>query len=392
MRPVFGRRTFLLGAAVTAAGARAAIRPSWRIAPNSRVGVALIGAGAMGRRHLDALLDQNAARVAAICDPDALRLRAALGAAHRRGNTPAGYADYREMLACERGVDTVCIAAPDHWHAPAVRDALAAGKAVYCEAPLGMTVEEERRVRDTAARLGIRCQTSASWRDSCEPLRAACDDVRAGALGPVTRAVCFIGEGPYAPITPGSAPPPHLDWNLYLGAAAPQPYHPLIHPYHFRFFGAFGGGLLGEWGPPMFDAALWGMGRETVAPALLAADHTADPDSLFDCPRAAHIRYACGDARLEWVQGAYAAAPAGVHYGVHFIAPGGECCVNRSGAWLRRQGAWSLVAQADATAARPLDAFMAELRAPRPVPADSAAAHQAALIAHAGRAALRMPC
>ncbi len=258
-----GRRRFLKGAAALAAPC---IVPSWvlggegQTAPSQRITVGLIGHGTMGRGHLLRLATDPAVQVLAVCDVDRLRREEALrrvGEIYSEGRASGtrpgcvAYNDYRELLA-RSDIDAVVIATPDHWHALQAIDAARAGKDIYCEKPVSVTIREGRRLVETVRRYGRVFQTGTQYR-SIPKIRAVCEFVRAGGLGKV-KSVFTLWQnlggmagrfqpyaqrldfarivGSYVPVNaylPGEPVPDGLDWDLWVGPAPWQPYHSLFH-------------------------------------------------------------------------------------------------------------------------------------------------------------------
>jgi len=232
------------------------------ISPSDRVTVGLIGRGLMGSGHLRRLAGDPAFQVIGVCDVDRTRREAGrdlvneLYAAQRPGAGYRGceaYNDYRELLARE-DLDAVLIATPDHWHALLSVDAVKAGKDVYCEKPISMTIEEGRRVVEAVRRHGRVFQTGTQYR-SIPTIRRVVEFVRGGGLGQVRQVFTLYqplrlwigGErfrpyagvvdaercgGVYVPMDfalPLEPAPEGLDWDLWVG---PAPWRPYNHLYH----------------------------------------------------------------------------------------------------------------------------------------------------------------
>lgn len=232
------------------------------VAPSERISVGLIGHGLMGHGHLRRLAGDPEIQVLAVCDVDRSRREKGkqhveeVYAARRNGASYNGctpYNDYRDLLA-RRDIDAVVIVTPDHWHALQAIEAVKAGKDVYCEKPISLTVREGRRLVETVHRYGRIFQTGTQYR-SIPTIREVCEFVRAGGLGPVKSVFTlwnslggFIGgprfqpyakalnidgcRGSYAPLDfalPAEPVPDGLDWDLWVGPAPWQPYNRLFH-------------------------------------------------------------------------------------------------------------------------------------------------------------------
>jgi hypothetical protein len=232
------------------------------VASSNRTTVGLIGKGIMGSGHLRRLVGDRDVQVLAVCDVDRLRCEDGKRrveetyAADRASGTYracAAYNDYRELLA-RTDIDAVVIATPDHWHTLLAIDAAKAGKDIYCEKPISITVRQGRELAETVRRYGRIFQTGTQYR-SIPTVRQVCEFVRAGGLGKVkqvftlwTRLGGFFGAprfGPYrhlmdvensgksyAPLDmtlPAEPVPDGLDWNLWVGPALWHPYNPGYH-------------------------------------------------------------------------------------------------------------------------------------------------------------------
>ena len=162
------------------------------VPPSERINVGLIGCGMMGAGHLRVLLGSQETQLLAVCDVDRARCEEGRRiadetyAAARASGTYRGckaYNDYRDVLA-RADIDAVVIVTPDHWHTLLSIDAAKAGKDVYCEKPVSLTIEEGRRLVETVRRYGRVFQTGTQYR-SIPRIRQVCEFVRAGGLGRV---------------------------------------------------------------------------------------------------------------------------------------------------------------------------------------------------------------
>lgn len=230
--------------------------------PSERIAVGLIGKGLMGSGHLRRLVGDPDVQVLAVCDvdrsrrEDAKRIVEETYAANRPGGDYKGcaaYNDYREVLA-RSDIDAVVIVTPDHWHTLQTIDAAKAGKDVYCEKPISITIQEGRRLVEEVRRYGRIFQTGTQYR-SIPTIRQVCDFVRAGGLGKVRQVFTlwtslggFFGAQrfkpyrhlmdientgkSYAPLDmtfPAEPVPEGLDWDLWVGPALWRPYNQAYH-------------------------------------------------------------------------------------------------------------------------------------------------------------------
>lgn len=261
------RREFLrrgaAGAAVVAAPWVISSTTRAAVAPSERITVGLIGRGAMGSGHLNRLAQDAGVQLVAVCEVDATRREAgkqtveSIYAERARGDYAgcAAYNDYREMLA-RKDIDAVLIATPDHWHALQSIDAAKAGKDVYCEKPVSMTIEEGRKIVQTMQRYGRVFQTGTQYR-SIPTIRQVCQFVRGGGLGKI-KSVFTILDPVYGFVKqprvsrhlkagdaelyrhvytavdlplPAEPVPAGLDWDLWVG---PAPYRAYNSAYHIN--------------------------------------------------------------------------------------------------------------------------------------------------------------
>lgn len=212
----------------------------------------------------------------AICDADAYRVGLASGIAKEwSGAAPKASADYREILD-DKEIDIVHISTPDHWHAKIAIEAMLAGKDVYCEKPMTLTIEEGRLMSKVCKETKRVCQIGTQQRSNPKFIQAIAL-IRAGRLGDVKKATCSIGGAPTSPELPIAEPPRTLDWNLWQGPAAETPFRYLAGSngetkswsrghYEFRWWYEYSGGKLTDWGAHHCDIATWGLGKTETGP------------------------------------------------------------------------------------------------------------------------------
>ena len=293
------RRSFLESGVLlsTAAGlarrSSAQARPAAPAPPSDRVRVGFIGVGNRGDQLLDAFALQPDVEIAALCDVYEPYLQRDAAAVHprfkrmgriprMRVNVPASTPrerDFRRLLD-RKDVDAVCIATPDHWHAVQTIQALEAGKDVYVEKPLTITLVEGRRMVEAQRRTGRVVQVGLHRRGApvyqdLAPL------VRDGLVGKVTLARAYRvdnmhphGIGRMKP----EDPPPGFDWDLWLGPRALRPYQYNIAPYRFRWWKDYSS-QMGNWGVHYMDVIRWLIGeRAPVAISAVGGRYAVDDD------------------------------------------------------------------------------------------------------------------
>ncbi|MCA9149474.1 MAG: Gfo/Idh/MocA family oxidoreductase [Planctomycetales bacterium] len=246
------RRHFLKLSAAAAATGMACRRLGAQSA-NGKLRTAHIGVGGMGGADLSSISSHPSVEVAALCDIDTRNLERA-HSAHSGAKT---FRDFREMLdQMDDSIDAVIVSTPDHTHAPAAMSALNRGKAVYCQKPLTHEVFEARQLRQVAEAKGLVTQMGIQVHGSYE-YRLATALVQSGILGRVSHVYAWSNKNwgyDGGAFSGGVAPPPEVDWNLWIGTAKMRDYQPgVYHPGNWRKIVDFGTGTLGDMGVHIFD-------------------------------------------------------------------------------------------------------------------------------------------
>jgi len=262
------RRTFAKAGAAAAVGLSVAGRAaSSPLGANDRVRLGFIGVGNRGSQLLRAFLKQRDAEVVALCDIYGRYLDRAKTIVGKPG--VATYKDFRKLLE-RNDIDAVVIATPDHWHAIQEITACMAGKDVYVEKPLSITIREGRKMVE-AARRYKRVVQVGTQRRSCESYWRLVDLVQSGKVGKVTVARAYRLSNMY-PDGIGkmkdTEPPEDLDWDMWLGPRPKRPFRENIAPYKFRWWKLYSS-QVANWGVHYFDAIRWVVGD--VAPASVSA-------------------------------------------------------------------------------------------------------------------------
>jgi predicted dehydrogenase len=282
-RPI-NRRSFAKGAA--AAGVCAALLPASLSAmgSNERVRLGVIGVGNRGDQLLDAFLVHKDVQVMALCDV----YRQYLPAAQKKvGGKAKLSGDYRKLLE-QKDMDAVVIATPDHWHALQFLAACRAGKHVYVEKPLSLTIGEGQKMAAVARQTGRITQVGLHRRSSAN-IREAVELIRQGAIGKVTVAKCYHlrNESPQGIGNPADSDPPDgLDWDMWLGPAPKVHYNRNRCLYKFRWFSDYSGGQLTNFGTHYLDVIQWALGHDAPKGVFAAGgkyavrDNRDIPDTL----------------------------------------------------------------------------------------------------------------
>jgi predicted dehydrogenase len=275
------RRTFVQ-TTLTAASAGPFIGKVW--GANERITIAQIGLGGRGYYETTLNLQNPGVDLAAVCD--VFRPLADLTKRKAGGRTEA-YTDFRRVLE-RKDIDAVFVSTPDHWHAPISIAACQAGKDVYCEKPASHVISEGRAMIKAARQYKRVMQVGSQQRSA--PHFAKCAElVQSGYVGDVSAIDCWIVSNEYptgAGNLPDSAPPPGLDWDMYLGPAPKVAYNRNRFLWNFRWFWDYSGGNMTDWGAHHLDSIHQIM-NVTAPKAAYAAggrmlkDNRTTPDTLL---------------------------------------------------------------------------------------------------------------
>lgn len=329
MKTLIQRRQFLKLTSAASLAAPLILSSSWagaaRRAPGDRITLGFIGTGTQGRGLLNNFLNQPDTQVLAVCDVDTTRREHHRKIAEDFYSTKqdkqyqgcAAYKDFEELLA-RKDIDAVVIAVPDHWHAFIAIAACKAGKDVYCEKPLSLTIHEARAMVKAARKYDRVFQTGSMQRSMPE-FRKACELVRNGRIGKIQRVIVDVG-GPSRPCDLPEEPlEPGLNWDRWLGPAPSRPYNSVLSPRgvhkHFpdwRNYREYSGGMMTDWGAHHFDIAQWGLGMDDSGPVEIIPPE--DPKAT----KGLRYIYANGVEVLHGESG-----------GVLFVGSEGKILVNR---------------------------------------------------------------
>jgi glucose-fructose oxidoreductase len=258
--------------------------------PNDRVNLGHIGVGGQGEGLLRHFLGLGDCQCVAVCDPFGHRRERAVDTVHSYYGRLTGsgvykgctaYNDFREML--ERpDIDAVVIATPDHWHVPIGIAAVRAGKDLYVEKPLGISIVENQAMRTAVRDYGAVFQYGTQQRSQSH-LLYGCELVRNGRIGRVhtIEVVAPSGERGGSP-EPGPVPE-DLDYDLWLGPAPVRPYsHDRcvgVGRYHIYDYAL---GFIAGWGAHPLDIAQWGNGTDHTSPVEYQGTGVIPKEGLFD--------------------------------------------------------------------------------------------------------------
>ncbi|HEX4128934.1 MAG TPA: Gfo/Idh/MocA family oxidoreductase [Pirellulales bacterium] len=265
--------------------------PQRAFGANDRPLAGFIGVRNQGTANLKLFADY----AAALCDVDEKVLGEAVTLAGKLGANVTTYHDYRKLLE-NKDLDVIVITTPDHWHARQMIDACAAGKHVYCEKPLGLTIAEGRKMVDAARKYNRVVQTGSQQR-SYDNFRFACQQVRSGAIGKVREVHVGIPKVNFkGPAVADSSPPPELDYEFWLGPAPDRPYNVNRVHYNFRFFWDYSGGQMTNFGAHHIDIGQWGLAADDTGPIEIEGTAEYHPEHWYEVPMRSRttLRYANG--------------------------------------------------------------------------------------------------
>jgi predicted dehydrogenase len=258
-----------------------------RAGANDQIGVGFIGIGKRSCELLPAFLDHKDLRVLAVCDVDKNRREYGKKLAEdhyaKADGQSASHAcvavdDHRNLLEYP-GIDAVVIATPDHWHCHQIIDACNAGKDIYCEKPLTLTIREAKLAIDVVRKHNRVFQTGSQQRTEYDGrFRTAAEYVRNGRLGQLISVNVGVGLGSVPCDLNEEFMEADLDWDRWLGPAPLRPYNAVLSPrgpkYDFypqwRLYSEYSGGQVTDMGAHHFDIVQWALKADSGGPRYVA--------------------------------------------------------------------------------------------------------------------------
>jgi len=213
--------------------------------------------GSIGMRYQGSVVAEKTlpyGDIVAICDVDR---EIAEKAREQFGGKAELYEDYRRMLD-RKDIDIITIGTPDHWHTKMVIDACRAGKDIYVEKPLTLTVAEGKKMIQVVRETGRVVQVG-SWQRSDHRFRLAVEMVRQGRIGDLQRVDIVLGKNVTGGPFEVKDPPPHLNWEMWQGQTPAVPYIAERCHYTFRWWYEYSGGQMTDWGAHHLDIGQWGI-------------------------------------------------------------------------------------------------------------------------------------
>lgn len=227
---------------------------------NDRPRIGCIGVGSMGTG--DAHDHARFGDILAVCDVDAGRAEGAKNDPKLGKGKADAYSDYRRVLE-RNDIDVVSVVTPDHWHVKICIEALQAGKHVFCQKPLTLTLEENQLIRRACEKHPDRVFfVGTQQRSDRERFLRAVNMVQKGLLGDLQTITVGINGSPTGGPFPVAEVPAGLDWDFWLGQAPLVPYREKRCHYEFRWWYEYSGGKFTDWGAHHVDIATWAMNHE----------------------------------------------------------------------------------------------------------------------------------
>jgi len=267
--------------------------------PNDRPILGCIGTGdrwdAVGPQAL------NFADCVAVCDVDSEHAAKGKERVEKKQGTERKvevFEDYRKLLE-RKDIDVVTIVTPDHWHSKIAIEAMKAGKDVYCEKPLTLTIDEGKQILKVLKETGRVFQVGTQQRSEMsaekgkfpQQFLTAVALCHAGRLGKIKRVECRIGGAPTSPELPKAPIPSNLNWEMWLGQAPMTDYvsapsggrypHSRTH-YEFRWWYEYSGGKMTDWGAHHVDIAQWAIGMDKSGPVSVEGVKAEHPVPFKD--------------------------------------------------------------------------------------------------------------
>ena len=337
------RRTFLQSSGTAVAGITLASSLTSTMASCSafnKVNVGLVGCNGMGFSDLKTFLENPQVECIALCDIDESVLnRRAADVEAIRGKKPANlYKDWRKLIE-NKDVDVVIIGTPDHWHCLIMIAACEAGKDVYCEKPLGNSIEECNLMVKAAQKYKTVVQVG-QWQRSDPHWLSAVDFIRSGKLGKIrlVRVSSYQGWCPSIPVLADEPVPAGVDYDMWLGPTHSRPFNRNRFHFTFRWFWDYAGGLMTDWGVHLLDFALFGMDVTTPKSIMAMGGKYGYPTDACETPDSLQTIYEFDGFNVMWDHaigindGGY-----GRSHGLGFVGENGTLVVDRGRAERIRQ-------------------------------------------------------
>jgi predicted dehydrogenase len=295
------RRTFLQS--IFAAGALPWVVPASALgregttAPSNKITLGVLGVGSQGQWDMRAFLNHPDVQVTAICDVNKRNIESArrvIGEAYGKSEAKV-FTDFRELNG-DASLDAIQMTLPVHWHAIPSLDAIRHGKHIYHEKPMGMSLEEAKRVRDAVRNKGVVFQFGTQQR-SDQYFRWACELALSGRLGKVRQIQVSVPGGRQGPLLPEEPLPDYVDWDRWVGPAPMTPFNAqkLARDWHENITN-FSLGMISCWGIHHLDIAQWGNGTDATGPTAVEGTGEFPQEGTCDAILRWKVRFEHADA------------------------------------------------------------------------------------------------
>jgi predicted dehydrogenase len=304
------RRNFLSSSAAGLALSAAGYAVPYADQKPRRVG--LIGCGWYGKCDLFRLIQVAPVEVVSLCDPDRRMLEDAaeqVASRQQSKKRPRVYKDYREMLK-EKDLDIAIIVTPDHWHALPMIAAVQAGADVYVQKPISVDIVEGQAMLAAARKYNRVVQVGTQRRSTPHLAEARDQIIRTGKLGKVgvIEIYCYYHmrarNNP-----PDTAPPDHLDYEMWTGPAPMRPFNELVHPRRWRAFMEYGNGIVGDMCIHMLDMVRWMMDLGWPKRVSSTGGILVQKDSKANISDTQSATFDYGDLQIVWQHRTYGHPP-----------------------------------------------------------------------------------
>jgi predicted dehydrogenase len=345
-----GRRRFLrdsigFGATGAAALAGASASSAEQVAgANDRIRIGLIGCGGMGRSNLRDFMKMPNVQCVALCDVDDAQVAKTqveiLDATAVQQKAELTTRDFRHVLD-RKDIDAVIVATPDHWHALPTILACQAGKDVYVEKPLSVSIAEGRVMVNAARKHGRVVQMGTHQR-SATHYADAVEYVKSGKLGNIrlVRAWAYLDWKGETPVVPDEPVPDGVDYDMWLGPAPARPFNKNRFHFTFRWYWDYSGGLMTDWGAHMIDIANWAMGIKAPSSAVSFGGKYGYPSDAMETPDTQQVVWAYPAFSMIWEHAiGIGRGPEAREHGVAFVGEYGTLVIDRGG--------WEVYAETD---------------------------------------------
>ncbi len=272
------RREFLKKSSLLAAAGATIPHFSWtpeafaNKSANDRPRIGCIGVGSMGSG--DARAHAGFGDILAVCDVDSDRSGKAKASDKIGKGKADAYGDYRKVLERD-DIDVVSVVTPDHWHVKIAIEALQAGKHVFCQKPLTLTLEENQLIRNACKKYKDKTFfVGTQQRSDRSRFLRAVNMVQKGLLGDIKNITVGINGGPKGGPFKKSEPPANLNWDFWLGQAPKVDYIDKRCHYQFRWWYEYSGGKFTDWGAHHVDIATWAIGQDKAGMGPVEIDGT----------------------------------------------------------------------------------------------------------------------